>query len=105
MNIKNLLTSVIPMTFHVPVRVYIIRLVLFITANFDLFETPLRQNCICGAKVTPKSVMAEAQTSSQGMYPVDSVFASPYDIVYYFNTPVVVHIADCGISVARYLVV
>ena len=53
---RNLLglTSIIPMTFHIPVRVDILRVVLLIATNLDLFEPPLRQDCVGGSKVTPQ---------------------------------------------------
>ena len=39
------------MTFHVPVRVHVLGLVLLDTSRLDLFEAPLWQICVAGAKI------------------------------------------------------
>ena len=58
-------TSIIPMAFHTPIGVRIFWIILFVTANFDLLETPLRKNGIQGTQITPQVFVLDPQTSGE----------------------------------------
>ena len=53
------LTSIIPMTFYVPVRMDIFRVVFLVTADLDLFEPPLRQHRVGSSEVTSQVCVSE----------------------------------------------
>ena len=93
------------MTFHVPVCVDILRVVFFVAADLDLFESPLRQDHIGSFKVTPEVYMLEPQPGRQRVDFFKVTFASSLDIVHDLNLPMVLHIANSFISVTRHLVV
>jgi len=93
------------MTFHVPVSVNILRVVLFVAANLDLFESPLRQDRICSSQITPKMHVSEPQPGCQRVNFFEGTFASPFDIVHNLNPPMVLHITNRVVTVTRHLMV
>jgi hypothetical protein len=48
------------MTFHIPIRMSVLRRGILGAADFDLLETPLGQDGVSGSNVTPKDLMAES---------------------------------------------
>jgi len=42
----NRLTLLVPMRFHIPEGMYILRIIFLVTSNFNLLESPLRQDSV-----------------------------------------------------------
>ncbi len=87
------------MAFHVPICVHILWVILLIATDLNLFETPLRQDGIRRSKITSKNLVTESHTSSEGMDAIN--FVALLDIVNDLDGPVIVVIADSGVTVAR----
>jgi len=90
------------MTLDIPVRVGIFGVVLLFTSNLDLLETPLRQDSICSSQIAAQCLMLEAQTCRQRVDPVDLL--ATVDIVYNFDLPVIMPVANGVIAIARNLI-
>lgn len=99
------LTSIITVTFHVPVSMGILDVVLLVAAHFNLLETPLRKDSIGCAEVAAQNLVAEPKAGGQRVHPLNFVLASLLDVVYDFYYPVVVDVAHCRVTVARHFVV
>ena len=97
------LTARITVTFDVPVRVRVFGVVLLVTADLNLLETPLRQNSVRSAEVASKVLVAETQTGGKRVNL--RWHRTLLDIVYDFNDPVVLVITDSRVTVARDFVV
>jgi len=78
------------------------RIILLITANLDLLETPLRQNRIRRSKVTPQVLMLKPQPRRERMY---LVHLGPFDIVHNLDLPVIMVVPNRLVPVTRHLVV
>jgi hypothetical protein len=53
------LTPGIPVALYVPIGVRVRRVVVFCARHFDLLESPLGQDRVGGAQVTPKSLVSK----------------------------------------------
>ena len=92
------LTLLIPVSFDVPVGVHILGVVLRHAGSLDLLETPLRQVDITGAEIASKGGMLESESSRQGP---DLGSVARGNVADDFHRPVILLVADGGVSVAR----
>lgn len=99
------LTAVIDMAFNIPVRMSIAGVIVLITSNFHLLETPLWQDRVGGTEITPKQLMTEPQTSSKRMNLVHLALLAQLDIIYNLDNPVVLIVSYSSVAVARNFVV
>ena len=95
------LTARINVALDVPVGVRIAWVVLLITADLDLFETPLRENCVCRTQITAENVVPEAQTGCKRVYTLQILLFAQFDIVHDFDDPIIMLVSDCRVAVAR----
>lgn len=63
----EVLTSLVPMTLHVPIRMCISRIILLIAAHLNLLEPPFRQRIIPRPQTTPQMLMLKPQPRRQRM--------------------------------------
>ena len=100
----ELLTAIVDVCLNVPVRIDIVWIVLLVTADFNLLETPLWEIDICRSKITTQSFMSEAKPCSQRMNTVNIILSASFQVVNNFNLPVIMEISDSRISITRNLV-
>lgn len=84
---------------------FILWMILFHAANFDLFETPLRQDSVRSGQVTPKREVSEPQSGRKRMHTTDMGTAALTVIVHDFDHPIIVRVSDGRITVARNFIV
>lgn len=90
------------MTLHIPVRMYVLRIVLLIAADLDLFISPLWENRVRSTKVTSKLFMAEPQPRRERMYTIN-LFA--LDIIHDLDLPIIAYISNSRVAVAGNFIV
>ena len=79
------------------------RAVLLVATDFDLLETPLRQDGVRSAQVASQHLVAESHANSQHMDVLH--FLSSLQVVHYVDNPVVLFVANGRVIVARNFVV
>ena len=99
---KTKITSIIPMTLHIPILMRIFRIILLIPADLNLLEPPLRQNRSRRSGVTPQVLMLEPQPHRGRMYPVH---LGPFQIIHNLHLPVIMAVTDHFVPLTRHFVV
>ena len=92
-------TSVIPVTFYVPICVRILRADILLARDLDLFEAPLWQNRIIGPKITSKHLMPKTHPGRQRVDPINFSFPSLLDIIHDFDYPIIMDVTDGLIAI------
>lgn len=87
------------MTLYVPIGVHILGADILLARDFDLFETPLWQNCIIGPEITSKHLMLKTHSGRQRMDPLNLVLPSLLDIIHDLDYPVIMDITDRRIAI------
>ena len=102
------LTSIVGMTFHVPIGVRILGIVRFVAGHLHLLESPLRQNRIRRSQIASQIFMSQSQSRRQGVnaasFIIPSVFlhiATAFDVIYHLDNPVIMFIANSLVAVPR----
>ena len=93
------------MTLHIPIRMHVLGVILFITANLHLLKPPLRQNGIRSAQITPQRLMPKPQPRRQGMDPTHALLRSLLDIIHNLHLPIIMVIPNRFVPIARHFVV
>lgn len=62
---EQVLTLLIPVSFNVPVSVNILGIIVLVTGDFNLLETPLWQVDIPSTKIASKDCVLKSESSSQ----------------------------------------
>lgn len=99
------LTSVIPMTFNIPDRVWVVGIILLIAANLDLLKAPGRQMNIGRNEVTTKALMLEPHTGRQAAHIGNLLPTAENEVGVNLDNPVVTCVPDSGITVPGDLIV
>ena len=84
------------MCLNVPVGVNILGVIVFVTSDFDLLETPLRQVDVASSEVAAQDRVPKSESSCQSP-DLRSVIGC--NILDNFNGPVILLITDSSISV------
>ena len=93
------------MTLNVPVGVLIFGIVLLIAAHFDLLEAPRWQCRGAGSKIAARVLVSQSHPSCQAVNPLKLVLAASDHVIDRFKDPIIVRVANCGVTIARHLVV
>ena len=93
----------VPVALNVPVRMRVLRVVLLITADLDLLETPLRQDCVRSTKIATKRLVTETHASRERVHAVG--LRPRFKVINDFDNPVVLLVADGRVAIARDFVV
>lgn len=62
---EQVLTLLIPVSFNIPVSVNILGIIVLVTGDFNLLETPLWQVDIPSTKIASKDGVLKSESSSQ----------------------------------------
>lgn len=92
------LTSIVPMALNVPVGIDIARLVLLHAGCLNLLETPLRQVDIASTEIASEILVFQSECSRER---ANFGVISRRRITHNFNHPVILGVADSGVTVAR----
>ena len=93
------------MTLHIPIRMHVLWVILLITTHLHLLETPLRQNRIRSAQITPQRLMPKPQARRQRMYPIHTLLRPLLDIIHNLHLPIIMVIPNRFVPVTRDFVV
>lgn len=88
------------MTFHVPISVDILEVVLLVTSYFNLLEAPLRKRYVRRAQVTVEVGVPESQPGCQSVDSLDPVLATRNHIVNDLDNPVIVTVTKRGVAIS-----
>lgn len=99
------ITSLVPVRLDVPVGVDIVDVVLLVTRDLNLLESPLRKDSVGRSNVASRVLVSDPQPRRQRVDPLDVLFLALSRIVDDLDDPVVVRVSDGRVSVARDLVV
>lgn len=75
------------------------RIILRDAADFNLFETPLRQDGVRSGQITSKHLVSEPHSGRKRMYAPD--MAALTGIVHDFDYPVIMRVPDHRVTIAR----
>lgn len=92
---------VVPLTLDVPVRIWVVRVVLIVARYLDLLESSLGRILVRRADVAVEYGVPETQTHRERVNPIDLLTLPTVKIVDDLDLPVVALIASVCISLAR----
>jgi hypothetical protein len=96
------LTSVVDMSFDIPMSIRITRVVVLGASHLNLLETPLRQVDITGTEIATQYFMLETEGGCQGS---DSASVTRGGVSDNFDLPVIFLVANGKITVARHFTI
>ena len=99
------LTSVIPVTFYVPICVHILGTDILLARDLDLFEAPLWQNRIISPEITSKHLMLKTHPRRQRVDPMNLFLLPLLNIINDLDYPVIIDVTDGHIAIRRYLII